>query len=772
MPYEQDGRLGTVITPLKLDVLRFRQMTAVEGVSELFRYTLTLESDLDATIEAPELVGQKMTVCLDLAADDKSRYFHGIVSRIGLVDVDARFKTFRIELVPWLWLLTRTSDCRIFQAQSAREIIEEIFGEYDFADFEFRSVSPPEQRTYCVQYRETDFVFVSRLLESEGIGYFFEHTKEGHKLVLFDKPAENKVLEHQPAAHYRPSEGLDYLADVIVAWRVAHELRPGKYAVQDYNFEDPGTNLHAQAGSAVTAGGSDRFELYEYPAGHANTQGGDSLAEIRMQQEAAGALTIAGASSCRAFAPGYRFDLKQHEVSAFNDKPYLLTRVTHEVSVSGYEATQARTSYENTFEAIPHEVPFRPYRSTPRPAIHGIQTAVVVGRSGEEIFTDKLGRIKVQFHWDRKGEANEESSCWIRVGQTWAGKQWGAVFLPRVGQEVIVEFLEGDPDKPLVTGCVYNAQYMPPYELPGEKTKSSIKSQSSKGGGGFNEIRFEDKKGEEQVFVFAEKDLDMRVQHDTYEHVGNDRHLIVKRDQVEHIENDLHEKVDRHRTTEIAGDQNVKIKGKQAIEIADSSSFTIKGDVIEVFKANHSEQTTGSYYLKAKQIVIESTTGVTLKCGGSAVVIDSAGVTLKGNMLTLDGSMVKIASGPGSPPLSGSAGKAVVPAAPASPVEAAVAVAGMVGVAAAKEVAAAKAAVSAAKPFRSSDEEDKTWVEIELVDEAGEPIAGEKYEIKLPDGSVASGTTGADGIARLEGIDPGDCEVTFPNLDKDAWEPA
>jgi type VI secretion system secreted protein VgrG len=268
---------------------------------------------------------------------------------------------------------------------------------------------------------------------------------------------------------------------------------------------------------------------------------------------------------------------------------------------------------------------------------------MVVGPSGEEIYTDEYGRVKVQFHWDREGKADDNSSCWIRVAQVWAGKNWGAMYIPRIGQEVIVEFLEGDPDRPIITGRVYNDKAMPPYELPSEKTKSTIKSNSSKGGGGFNEIRFEDKKGDEQIFIHAEKNLDVRVKNDRFETVVNNRHLHVEKDKFEHIDNNRSETVDADHKEEIGKDRHLSVKGKEAKEITGSMSLTVKGDVIEVFKANHSEQTTSDYYLKAKNVVIEGLQNITLSVGGSYIAIEPAGIEIKtSGQLKIEGTTVDV----------------------------------------------------------------------------------------------------------------------------------
>jgi type VI secretion system secreted protein VgrG len=456
--------------------------------------------------------------------------------------------------------------------------------------------------------------------------------------------------------------------------------------------------------------------------------------------------------------PGFKFKLIDHERKSFNQE-YLLAEIRHEgqqpQALEELADPKEKFSYTNQFISIPSSVVFRPERKTPKPIVKGIQTAVVVGPKDEEIYTDKYGRIKVQFHWDREGKKDDKSSCWIRVASIFAGGQYGAIFTPRIGQEVVVDFLEGDPDQPLITGRVYNADLMPPYTLPDEKTKSTIKTNTSIGGEGFNEIRFEDEKGKEQIFIHAENDEDIRVKNDCREWIGNDRHLVVKRDIVEKVERDKHVKIERDEVSEITRDHHLKISGKEAIEVTGSRSVSVTGDVIEAFKANHSEQVTQNYYVKGMNVVVEGMTGLTIKVGGSFVTLNSGGVFIQGPMVMINS---------GGAPLAGVA-KPAVP--PIPPLVAAVAADASPG----KDVASQ--APTHKEPTDEEEKKKKSWIEIELVDEEDNPIPGEKYKITLPDGkTVATGTLDENGFARVEGIDPGSCKITFPNLDKDAWEKA
>lgn len=486
---------------------------------------------------------------------------------------------------------------------------------------------------------------------------------------------------------------------------------------------------------------------------------GKSLTKVRLEESMTFKEKVEAKSSCPRFIPGFKFKLVDHERQSFN-QDYLLTEVRHEGQqpqvLKELADPKEKFSYSNDFVSIPASVVFRPQRKTPKPVVRGIQTAVVVGPKGEEIYTDKYGRVKVQFHWDREGKKDEKSSCWIRVASIFAGGQYGAIFTPRIGQEVIVDFLEGDPDQPLITGRVYNADLMPPYTLPDEKTKSTIKTNSSIGGEGFNEIRFEDKKGEEQLFIHAEKDLDIRVKNDRRELVGNDRHLIVKRDLKEKIEFDKHVMIEKSEFKEVKSDYNLKVGGKSAVEISGSSSLKVTGNVIESFNANHSENVSATYHLKGMNIKIDGSTGMELRVGNSSIVLTPAAIFI-------EAPIVNINSGSG-PPVA-PASSALVPPAPPFPPNAATAASP------GRDVSSQEQRHK--EPEDEEEKEKKSWIEIELVDEENNPVPGERYKVILPDGkTVAEGTLDEKGFARIEGIDPGTCKITFPNLDKDAWEKA
>jgi type VI secretion system secreted protein VgrG len=591
---------------------------------------------------------------------------------------------------------------------------------------------------------------------------------------LADDKAAFKACPHKAKARYSPALGGRLDEDTVFTVEQENRVNTGTASLTDYDFEKPSTSLYA------TLSGTEPAEYYDYPGKYTTKSDGDHYTKIRLEEREVALVTVRGKSNCMGLECGYKFTLVEHFRDAAN-QDYTLVALSHKGKNTSYRSgTPQPFEYSNEFEAIPNTVSFRPARQAHKPVIASTQTAVVVGKAGEEIWTDKYGRVTVQFYWDREGKADEKSSCWIRVAQGWAGNQWGSIYIPRIGQEVAVSFLEGDPDRPLITGSVYNAGQMPPYALPDEQTKSTVKSYSSKGGGGFNEIRFEDKAGSEQVFLHGQKDIDIRIENDRKEWIGEDRNLIVTRDKMEQVKRDSHTDITRDRIETIGRDHHVTISGKAAMKITGSNSVSVTGDVIEQFSGNHSSQVTQNLYLKAMQVVIEATTGLTLKVGGNFITLDMSGVAISGTPI------VQINSGGAA--LSGSPGSLVSPLSPTDPVEADKAVAGQMTPAIAAGFTQAALALTSispagAKKSAASDApthdpnapenaDKKHFIEIDLVDEGGKPVPGEAYKVTLPDGTtVADGTLDEKGHARVDNIDPGSCKVTFPNIDQDAWEP-
>src|ERR1035437_7460327 len=616
MAIEQAHRRIAISTPLGKDVLLLRGFTGSEAISQPFHFDLDLLSENDS-IKFQDVVGKNVTLRIYDAAGGE-RYWNGFISRFSQGAQDRRLTSYRAQMVPWLWFLTRTADCRIFQNLKAPDIIQKIFKDLGFADFKLHLYGDFVTRDYCVQYRETDFNFVSRLMEEEGICYYFEHQDGKHTLILANDASAHDPCPNQKTARYDFRGGSVVYEDVVTEWQYQEEFRPGKWAQTDYNFETPGSSL------AVTASGKNPYEIYEYPGEYRVRPAGERLAKIRLQEQTTPAIVFPGASGCRYFSAGYQFTLQDHYRSDLN-QAYLLTAVRHMASQgAGFQVGGGggeEPTYRNSFECIPFSIPFRPQRVTPEPFVQGCQTAVVVGPAGEEIYTDKYGRVKVQFHWDREGKKNENSSCWIRVSHPWAGQGWGAISIPRIGQEVIVDFLEGDPDQPIITGRVYNAEQVTPYKLPDEKTKSTIKSNSSKGGGGYNELRFEDGKGKEQIFIHAERNQDIRIKNDLYETVGAASHRKVGEDHLEEIGGDLH--------LAVKGNQNEKVDGTVSLNAGVGYQAKVG--------TNYALDAGTEVHVKAgMNLVIESGTMLTLKVGGNFININPAGVFVSGTMVMIN----------------------------------------------------------------------------------------------------------------------------------------
>lgn len=585
--YTQENRLISIDTPLGDDDLLLDGFTGREGISQLFKFDLDLLSEKNS-INFKDIIGQSVTISVTLP-DGSDRYFNGVVSRFAQSGAEKRFTHYQMEVVPWVWFLTRIADCRIFQNMTIPDIIKKVFQSRGFSDFKSSLAGSYDPREYCVQYRETDFNFVSRLMEQYGIFYYFEHEDGKHTMVLADSASAHQACPGQSSAHYNVTSGDLDAEDVVTSWHVEQELRTGKYSLTDYNFETPSANLMSNEPTVVEVGGNTKFEIYDYPGEYINQSQGGKLTKVRMQEEEASHVVATGSSVCRAFTSGYKFDLKDHYRDDVNAS-YVLTEVQHVASMGGSYShdNTGGASYSNHFTCIPASVPFRPPRITPKPFVQGPQTALVVGKSGEEIWVDKYGRVKVQFYWDRLGQKDENSSCWIRVSQPWGGKSWGATWIPRMGQEVVVSFVEGDPDRPLITGRVYNADQTVPYTLPDHQTVSTFMSRSSKGGGSgnYNEIRFEDKTGNEQIFINAERDMDHRVEVDSREFVGSNRHLNVGANQTENIGADKHltvasnhvESIGKNMSLTVGTDLMESIGNDQHLNVANNLQENIGAD--------------------------------------------------------------------------------------------------------------------------------------------------------------------------------------------------
>jgi type VI secretion system secreted protein VgrG len=607
---EQHWSLG-LITPLGADALTLERMEGEEYLSDSFLLRLTMTAT--GPVDARALLGKAACVTLIDGAGNK-RFLHGLMTRFAQDG-----SSCSADLRPWLWMLSLIADNRIFQSKSVPDILTAVFDGGGFTDYRNDLKLTYTPLDYCVQFQETNFAFVSRLMEEAGICYFFEHTDSAHTLVLADDPASFEDCENAAAIPFKPlPDNLDWLQDVrIDTVSSEHQVAVQSYQTDDFNFVTPSTELKVSAGS-----GTQR--IYEYPGGYAMKAAGESVAKRRIEAYEAAAQQITGDSPVRALRAGGSFTMTGHPDNTLNLK-YALRSVAHYA---------ARREYTNRFLAFPITVQFRPPRVTPAPRIGGSQTALVVGPSGKEIYTDKYGRVKVQFHWDQLGTKDENSSCWIRVAQNWAGVSWGAFVLPRIGQEVVVTFLDGDPDRPLITGCVYNGDNPVPYALPDEQTKTVLKSNSSEGGGGFNELRLEDKKGSEEFYLHAQKDMTVDVLNNQTVTITQDRAVKISEG--------------KDTLTVSEGDRIIMVsKGKETHSVESTRDMSVTGDETRTNKADYTQKVSGNFTLtvdgditiKASgTITLQSGTSLTVKAGTalaasggtSAEVKSGTGITLQG----------------------------------------------------------------------------------------------------------------------------------------------
>jgi len=581
MGYTQENRLIAVeVDGLAKDALLLQGLTGHEGISRLFSFHLDMLSE-NFSVDFNDVVGKKVTVKIRLADGSSYRYINGYASRFGQSGSDLNFAHYRAEVVPRLWFLTRNANCRIFQNKTVPDIIKQVFEAAGFTNDDYRLSLQATYETleYCVQYRETDFNFVSRLMEQNGIFYFFEHHEDGkHVLVVGDKPSVHQPCPFQEKMRFDAMAGGPEEEDVVTSWITEAELHTGKYSLSDYNFKKPNLDLKVSDPTVIKVGGNSQYEIYDYPGDYELKDPGRTIVKIRMQEQEAQYKVSSGMSVCRVFTTGYKFDFEEHYRDDVNAS-YVLTEVEHRASVGGsyIAGGSASETYSNQFTCMQADVPFRPPRTTLKPFVQGPQTAKVVGASGEEIYVDEYGRVKVQFYWDRLGKNDENSSCWIRVSQITAGAGWGAMFIPRIGQEVIVDFLEGDPDRPIITGRVYNAVQTTPGSLPDRKNISGIRSHSTKEGGdhGANVLAFDDTKGSEVFYIRAEKDMATRVEHNDDLKVGNDQTEDIGHDRTTTIHHDKTLNVLNNRTSTISASDSETVGKDQSVTIGTSQSNTI-----------------------------------------------------------------------------------------------------------------------------------------------------------------------------------------------------
>jgi type VI secretion system secreted protein VgrG len=661
-----------IVTPLGSDLL-FHRMIAREELGRLSEFEIDLLSPRN-DIAANEILGKNVTVKLELPTEGY-RHFNGFVTRFSQGVMRGRYNVYHASVRPWLWFLTRTADCRIFQKKSIPDIVEEVFEDHGIADYELDLKGQYSPWEYCVQYRETDFNFVSRLMEQEGMYYYFRHAEGRHTMVITDSISGHgpfagyETIPYMPLNRVRPEE------EAVTRWTFGCEVQPGSYATNDYNFKEPRVDRNANR-EEPKDNELGTYEVYDFPGEYDEKGEGVYISVTRIEELHVQYELAQAATNARGLACGSTFRLKGFPRTDQN-REYLVTAATHELEYSAYEAMEGGgADYGCSFTALHAPTPFRPARTTPKPVVQGLQTAFVVGPAGDEIHTDEYGRIKVQFHWDRVGNNDENSSCWMRVAQVWAGKRWGATFVPRIGQEVIVSFIEGDPDRPIVTGSVYNADQRLPYLGQGLDDKhahdpnvSGIKTNSTKGGTGYNELRFDDTKGKEQIFMHAERNQDLRVKNDMMERILHDRHTIVgaekdgakagdhrikiyqdrhmqvERDEIikivknrqELVEGDYDHIIKGKHHELIEGDQHLSVKGKKSEKVDGNVSLTASQNLYEKVGQNTAVESGMEIHLKAgMKVIIEAGMQISLKGPGGFIDIGPTGVTIQGTMVLIN----------------------------------------------------------------------------------------------------------------------------------------
>jgi len=628
MPATDDNRLIKVTSPLGPNALLFSQLTGSERLSQPFQFELSLRSD-KGDLDADKILGQPVAVSCALPSGNGERYFHGLVSDFTQLSYGERHHEYQVVLRPWFWFLTRTADCRVYQDMTVREIFEQLVKERGFSDFRFDLKGSYKKLAYCVQYRETAFNFLSRLLEHEGIYYFFEHTAQKHTMVLVDDSAAHKAAGgYDSVPYYPPSKPAAMRErDHLTSWNYAKSVQPGTYATTDFDFKKPSTSL-LKSHSFQRAHARSDMEVFDYPAelpamkdadGTALAAGESArIAKLRLEELQAGHMVAHGQGNALGLATGAKFALADYPRSDLNIE-YLIVATRYSLTADAHQTGESEeTDFHVSVEAIDLKTQFRPPRVMPKPIVQGAQTATVVGKQGEEIDTDEFGRVKVQFHWDRKGKKDDASSCRVRVAQVWAGQEWGAIHIPRIGQEVIVSFLEGDPDRPIITGRVYNGEHKPPYKLPDKASQSGIKSRSTKGGDAktFNEIRFEDKKGDEELVIHAEKNFKVDVENDATWRVGLDEDSPRKNEKGHAkmiIGKTLHVDVGDE-ITFVTGDSKIVMKKSGDIDVT-CKTLTVKATSAINLKADKEVQINGQQEVgvKSLKVLVNGTTEVGIK---------------------------------------------------------------------------------------------------------------------------------------------------------------
>ncbi|CAO5674933.1 MAG: hypothetical protein HEEMFOPI_00148 [Holosporales bacterium] len=649
-----------ITTTLDDDALILDEVTVEETIHALFEINIIAHST-NIDIDLNGTLGQNMTVSLNF--HEGKRYFSGIVARFEQLHTSPaqnktpQFAFYKIKLVPKIWLLTHTKDFRIFQNKSVQEIIKTILTEAEVTDYTYKTKKgTTSKREFCVQYNESNFEFIARLCEEEGIFFHFEHESSIHKLIFSDSTLVSSKIEKSPFPYVLKSSSRVLLNNVYECV-LSEQITTTDLKVIDFNYLKPSVELLSES-SSQNLGGT----YVDYPSLFKESSEGEPLAKSKLNALNWPSKFIKGTSTIPNLLPYKAFTLKDHPRKNLN-ADYIVYRVKHKIFQTRFDqatGTDLPSTYENEFLVFPSKTPYVPVLKHEKKRIYSYQTATVTGPKGEEIYTDEYGRIKVKFHWDFRGTEDEKSSCWIRVAQNWAGSQWGGLVIPRIGMEVVVSFMDGDPDRPLVMGCVYNGEQKPPYASK-DPTKSTFKTSSSKGDDGNNELRFDDKKGHEEIYIHAQKDLNLEIEHDRTEEIlkGNDSLTIKKGNKTEELEGKgtcyevnikdgdkkLHIEKGNHVINLDKGDQKITLKkGDQVVELdSGDNKITLKkgdmkvtlsaGDLTIDVKGDIKVSSTGNMTFDSKgKISIKGTGGIEINSPAKVNIESGANMTLKSKM--------------------------------------------------------------------------------------------------------------------------------------------
>lgn len=702
--YTHAQRWLSFMSPLGKDKLLVDGFEGHEAISANTELRLTLLSAVATPVPPEQLIGQRVTLGVATSASGDPRYFNGMVRSLALVSSDTEFLVYEAEVVSSLWLLTLNTQTRVFQNKTVIEIVKAVLEPYSIVPSD-ETQATYQPLDYCTQYRETDYEFVARILQQHGVFFYFKHTDSDHTMVLADNSMNLSPCPLQSSFDYMPEfdRNAGFYNMYVRTLGVRSELVPGKLSYWDYRFTTMKSQVSSTSSKVATDNSHERYDYADAPSAWAKIDASDSkvpdvdtqLLNVWRDRSDASAVIASGGSNASAMAPGFTFQLSKYPDASRNIK-YLLLRVEHKARQNPPfrgESAPDPDPYEAQFVAQPASVAYRPQRTISKPRVQGVVTGKVVVPSGEDSYLDKYGRVCVQFWWDRTRPPGQTDNTLLRVAQPWAGSGWGTYFWPRVNDEVLIDFIDGDPDAPIVVGSLYNGVNQPKYDPATAYTRSGILTRSSKQGdtGKANELRFEDLKGSEQVYVHAERDFDEQVEHDRHVQIGNEQHVTVKANQYETLQGETHRHVSKDHVEAIGGDRHLNVTGSETIQIGGKKGEKVTGDSslaisgnshINVSQAcnekigmNYSLQVGMNHYSKAGMVyVVDSGEQVHLKGGMNVVIEGGLGVCLSGpggfisidpTGVTIQGLLVKINSGGAS--LEGSPATPEDPQPPGSP---------------------------------------------------------------------------------------------------------